>query len=327
MVHEKRSIRDFSLALLALVAALAALFVFTAFMAARIAAAHPPSGVFVDVSGGRLHLIDLKPAGPPRGTIVLLHGASGNSADLIGPLAPALVAAGFRVIAPDRPGHGWSDRPDGAGDASPARQADLIAEALGKMAAGPVIVLGHSLAGALAANFALDHANITAGLVLVSPVTHPWPGGIAWYYAPASSPLFGPFFTRLFTLPVGLLVMPAAIDEVFSPQSPPPDFIARTGVQLVLRPDEFQANAQDVAGLYDFVVAQSKRMKDIRIPTAIIAGDSDKVVYTSIHAVNSAREIPGATLEILPGVGHSPHQVMPEKVVATVLSVAARLVW
>ena len=103
---------------------------FTAVMAARIAARHPPQGQFVPVEGGHIHLVDLRPQGPPRGTILLLHGASGNLADMTQPLAPALQAAGFRVVAPDRPGHGWSDRIGGPDAASPAQQAKVLRAAL-----------------------------------------------------------------------------------------------------------------------------------------------------------------------------------------------------
>ncbi len=61
--------------------------------------------------------------GPPDGTpVVLLHGASGNLHDMRIALGDRL-AAHDRVILIDRPGHGWSDRPGGAADARPARQA------------------------------------------------------------------------------------------------------------------------------------------------------------------------------------------------------------
>eukprot|EP01037_Dinobryon_pediforme_P012077 gene12077-12167_t len=316
--------RIFILVFLFIAIVSAGLVAFTELRSNQISRAHPPQGEFITIAGGRLHLVDLRPAGQERGTVLLLHGASGNLADVVGPLAPGLLAAGFRVIAPDRPGHGWSDRPDGEQDASPARQADIIIEALRTIGVQSVIVVGHSWSGALATNMALDHKAFTRGLVLLSPVTHPWPGGIAWYYAPAASPLLGWLFTHTLTLPAGLLTMPAAIREVFSPQLPPDNFIEETGVSLVLRPDEFQANAQDVAGLFDFVTKQSPRLGEITAPTAIIAGDSDRVVFTSIHSVQTQRQIAGATLEIEASVGHSPHHSVPDKVVATIITVAAR---
>lgn len=297
---------------------------FSVVESARISAAYPPSGRFMAVPGGRLHYTERRPDGAARGIILLLHGASGNQADLMLPLGDRLAAAGFRVIAVDRPGHGWSDRPEGEADASPARQALLIRAGLRTLGIERAIVLGHSWSGALAVNFALDHAAFTDGLVLVAPVTHPWSTGIAWYYAWAGSPVAGPLFNALLTMPVGLLSIEAGLRSVFAPQAPPPDYAARTGVYLLLRPSEFTANAQDVGRLAPFVAGQAPRMGAITAPTAIVTGDHDGVVWTALHSFGSHRDIPGSSLTVLPGVGHSPHWAAPDRVVAAVLEVADR---
>ncbi|UDL93188.1 alpha/beta hydrolase [Lichenihabitans sp. PAMC28606] len=302
----------------------AGLFGFSMIEASRIAAQYPATGSFMPVSGGRLHYTERRPDGPSRGTVILLHGATGNQADVMLPLGDRLAALGFRVIAPDRPGHGWSDRPDGESDASPARQATLIRQGLESLGIHHAIVLGHSWSGALAVNFALDQADFTDGLVLVAPVTHPWPGGVAWYYGPAASPSIGPIFNHVLTMPVGLTMLDAGVRSVFEPQAPPPDFANRTGVYLVLRPSEFTANAQDVFHLEDFVEQQAPRMGRITAPTAIVTGDSDSVVLTRLHSYGSERDIPGATLKVLAGVGHSPHWADPASVVAAIVSVADR---
>ncbi len=318
--------RALGTAVLAGAGALGSLAGFSGVAAARIERSHPPEGRFAPLpGGGRLHLTERVPAGRPRGTAVLIHGASGNQADVMLPLGDRLAARGFRVLAPDRPGHGWSDRPGGAADASPARQAALIRQGLAGLGVDRAVVLGHSLAGAVATNFALDQADFTAGLVLAAPVTHPWPGGdVAWYYAPAASPWVGPLFDRTLTLPLGLLLIDAGIRAVFAPQPPPPDYRARTGLDLLLRPADFLANAQDVTHLYDFVSAQAPRMGSIAVPVAIVTGDRDGVVLSRLHSVESARAIPGATLTVLPGVGHSPHWADPDAVVARVEEVAGR---
>ena len=290
---------------------------FAAVETARIERLNPPQGRFVAVGAWRLHYTERQPRGPAIGTVLLLHGASGNQADVMLALGDRLAARGFRVIAPDRPGHGWSDRPDGEADASPARQAVLIRQGLRAIGIGHAIVLGHSWSGALAVDFALDQADFTDGLVLVAPVTHPWPGGVAWYYGPAASPLLGPIFTRLVALPVGLLSLGAGVVAVFAPAAAPPDYAARTELALLLRPREFMANAQDVAHLKAYVEVQAPRMGGLKVPTAIVTGDRDGVVLTRLHSFGSLRDM-------LPGVGHSPHWADPDAVVEAVLEVARR---
>ncbi len=105
---------------------------------AAIEASHPPRGVMVPVPGGRLHLIDRRPAGRESGRLpaVLVHGASGNACDMTLELFASL-ARERRVIAVDRLGHGWSGRPGGLSDADPARQAQLILSGLRRIGALP----------------------------------------------------------------------------------------------------------------------------------------------------------------------------------------------
>jgi pimeloyl-ACP methyl ester carboxylesterase len=224
----------------------------------------------------------------------------------------------------NRPGSGWSDRIGGAGAASPATQARVIREALGNMGIARAIVVGHSWAGALALNLALDHADLVAGLALLAPLSHPWPGaGISWYYRPATWPVLGRFLVWTVTTPAGLLLMKPTLSVVFAPQSPPAGYLDRSRIPLVLRPRPFRTNAEDVAGLYRFVARQSRRYGAIRAPTAIVSGDADTIVWTNLHSRSLEREIPGARLVVLPGVGHMPHHAAPDIVVREIEGVAA----
>ncbi len=286
----------------------------TRIVAARVATANPPLGRFVEIPGGRLHLIEAGPASAP--TIVLLHGASGSASDSMGALG-ARLAERYRVIAFDRPGHGWSDRitPEAA---SPAVQARLIREGLRAMGVERPIVVGHSFSGAVATAFALDHPDALSGLVLLSPVSHPWPGGeITWYYGPATS-WWGRLFTRTLTTPLGALVFDGAANAVFRPQAAPPNYVERAQARLVLRPSAFEANARDIAGLHDFVQRQSSRYGAIGVPTVIVSGDADRIVWTHLHSRALEREIPGARLVVIPGMGHMPHWTAVDTMAAVI---------
>jgi pimeloyl-ACP methyl ester carboxylesterase len=275
-----------------------------------------------------LHIFEAAPAAPSSAqfltNVVLLHGASANGADMMLALGPLLVRAGFRVIAPDRPGHGWSDRPGGRADAVPARQAVLIRQALTQLGIERAIFVGFSWSGSLACNFALDHPDLTQGLVLLAPVTHPWPGAISWYYALAAAPILGAIFAWIIAMPVGLISFQAAIRAVFAPSPPLRHYAERTAALLALRPKEFTANAQDIAGLRAFVTGQAPRLSMINLPTAIVAGDLDRIVWTSLHSYSSARAIPNARLAIIAGAGHLIHYAEPDAVIAAVTDVARR---
>lgn len=303
---------------IALVAILGIGATITAVGVAQLERAHRPAGRLVPVAGGRLHVVDLAPARPSDAPpIVLLHGASGNLEDQRLTLGNAL-AARHRVILIDRPGHGYSDRPGGRSDASPGRQAALIAQALARLGVSRAIVVGHSWAGALAAALALDFPERVAGLALLAPVTHPWPGGIFWYNRLASTPVIGRLFVETWAFPLGSLLVARAVDSVFEPQLPPADYVRRAATRLVLRPPEFIANAQDMAALKAFVTAQAPRYGEIAAPTVIISGDRDTTVGLEIHSRVAATLIPGAKLIVLPGIGHMPHHVAADAIVAAI---------
>ena len=308
----------------ALALVVAGLALFTAWRARAIEARFPPRGDLVALDGGTIHIVERAALGAGRGAILLMHGASGNHADMLNALGDPLAARGFRVLAVDRPGHGWSARFVGRKASSPEIQAELIRAALARGGVTRAIVVGHSLAGAVALAMALNAVDFVRGLVLLSPVSHPWPGGVAFYYRLAANPWVGAIFRRLLVLPIGQRKLPGAVVSVFAPNPAPVDYIEAAGLPLVLRPAHYKANAEDVVALKANVAALCRRYGEIRAPTSIVTGDRDKIVYAHIHSAGCARDIAGSVLTTLKGVGHSPHYSAPDAVIAAILDVAAR---
>lgn len=281
-------------------------------------------GAYVEVQGGRLHVVTLQPRGKPSGrTLLLLHGASGNLRDLELSIGRRL-AERHRVILVDRPGHGRSDRLGGREMASPARQADAIAEALDRMGVGRTVVVGHSWSGALATNLALDHPSYVAGLALLSPATHPYPGGSGWYNDVAVTPILGDIFVAAVVGPLGRARFAEGVAATFKPRDPPPYYAERTEAMLLLRPSEFKANAEDLVGLKPFVTRQAPRYDAIPVPTVIVTADKDPVVSPDIHSRALHRQIRGSKLVVLDGVGHMPHWNATDRVVAEIEAIAAK---
>jgi len=289
--------------------------------AQSIARAHPPAGRFLMVDGVRLHILDEGTAKPGEPALVLIHGASDNLEDWRVALGDRL--RDRRVIMIDRPGLGWSDGPAVDGGKRLARQATLIHDALTRLNAGRVVMVAHSLGGALALNYALTYRDGLAGLVLLSPVTHPWIGGVALYYNLVAMPVVGPLFAYTLAYPLSQLFIDAGIGAAFTPQPVPDRYRAQAAIDLGLRPHVFLENARDVAALNAFVTAQQPRYGEITVPTAILAGDSDIVVSSGQHARALAAQLPHAALTIFEDVGHMPHHFAPDRVVAAMMAISA----
>jgi pimeloyl-ACP methyl ester carboxylesterase len=169
--------RKISMISIILVAALVTLALLTQAGVFVLERTYPPRGQTVAVAGASLNVVDLGRRDASLPPIVLLHGASSNL-EVMRPLAERL-AVHHRVILIDRPGHGGSTRGRVA-DSTPQVQARMIVDALDKLVVGSAIIVVHSLAGAIGARMALDHAAHVAGLVMLAPVTHPWRGGVGW---------------------------------------------------------------------------------------------------------------------------------------------------
>jgi pimeloyl-ACP methyl ester carboxylesterase len=281
-----------------------------------------PDGRLVEVRGGRLHVVALGRA-DGRPPILLLHGASGNLRDMQLSIGETL-SRRHRVILVDRPGHGRSDRLGGREMASPARQADAIVEALDRLGVKRVVAVGHSWSGALATNLALDHPTRVAGLVTLSGALHPYPGGAAWYNEIAATPLLGDIFTGTVVGPVGRKQFDAGVRSTFRPKEPPPDYIARTEAELLLRPAEFKANAEDLVDLKGFLKRQAPRYGEIRVPTTIITADKDGVVSPELHSRALHEQVAGSKLVVLKDAGHMPHWTEKARVVAEIEALAAK---
>lgn len=283
---------------------------------------NPPVGTFAAVNGAKLHHVHVQgPVDPALPPVVFIHGASGNLKDQMLPLRP-LLEGKAEMLFLDRPGHGWSER-GGPGNATPAGQARTIAALMDSLGIGPAIIVGHSFGGAVAGALALERPDKVKGLVFLSAASHPWPGRkTSWYYPIAAHPVWGPLFANIIALPAGLQRMERGLACVFSPNAVPADYRAATSVELVLRPVNFRHNAQDVESLYDHTVAAAQRYPSIKVPTLVVSGDSDTVVYEEIHSLGLARDIPGAKLVWIEGLGHKPDHVAPDLVVAAIGAVS-----
>ena len=124
----------------------------------------PPGQMFL--VGGHAMRIDCRGSGSP--TIVLDAGL-GNDGLIWGGVQPAL-AKTTRVCSYDRAGFGWSDA------LPPPRDADHIATELhGLLAAahitGPVVLMGHSIAGMYIRDYATRYPENVAGLIFVDAST------------------------------------------------------------------------------------------------------------------------------------------------------------
>ena len=181
----------------------------------------------------------------------------------------------------------------------------MLRNLLDRLAVDRAIVVGHSWGGTLATTFALDHPQRVAGLVLLSPPTHPFLRNITWLYAALATPFLGWLFARTLALPFAAAAFRFGVRAPFRPQAPPRKYLKRSAAFLLLRPATFLANARDVAGLEEFLARQVARYGALTAPTIIITGDRDHVVSPRGSRDGAGRL--GAGRQTHRTAGHRPH--------------------
>ena len=97
---------------------------------------------------------------------MLIHGLTANADDWES-TANALAPAGFRVLAPDLPGHGQSSAPKDPTAYQMASIADLLHGLAVALDLVPAVIVGNSMGGAIAQEYALRHRGDVTALVLV----------------------------------------------------------------------------------------------------------------------------------------------------------------
>lgn len=267
-----------------------------------VEAAYPPMGETVAVNGSDVHVI--RAGTPGAAPVLMIHGASANAREFTHTLAPRLESDHFVMMA-DRPGHGYSERPDEGYRLGV--QAAQMAGVIEQMAGGaPAVVVGHSFGGAVALRLALDRPDLVKGLVLSAPVSHDWGGGgEAWYNSIAAAPLLGPVFSQLTPI-VGPRQVKTGVDSVFDPAPAPEGYYEASAIGLLFRPPNFRANAKDVSELREELAAQEVRYGELEMPIIVFSGAGDTVIKPQLH-VGKLKHQTDVELVALADEGHMPH--------------------
>ncbi|MBP1859049.1 alpha/beta fold hydrolase [Rhizobium herbae] len=298
-------------------------FGFSSYKAAAFEKDNPNTGELIDVGGYRMNSVYVpRPKSADLPTLVFIHGASANLRDPMVAFRDKLEGRADMLFL-DRPGLGFSER-GGPQNAYPDGQADAIAALMKKRGIKKAIIISHSFGGAIAATFALNHKDMVAGLLFLSPATHPWPGGIEWYYDVTRTPVLGWLFATLIAPPAGLAAIDKATKAVFAPNPRPDGYIEETAAYLAIRPRAFRNNAIDIANLLEYVKRVSPRYREIKAPTAIITGDADRVVLPEIHSRQLHEDITGSTLLRIHNLGHKPDYIVTDLAIAAIETLAGK---
>ncbi len=267
---------------------------------------HPEHSWFTRIGGVRIHYQDAGDENAP--VLILIHGFISSTliwSDVFLPLAEA----GYRVIALDLPGYGYSDKP-ADGRYTIDSQAYAVIGLMNRLEIDEATIVGASYGGAVAATVALDYPERVSRLVLIGAVTNDEPMKKLLPRV-AQLPVLGDVVTPLFL--GSRWVLRKRMQDIYRRSGKPMDerkLAARH--HLLSAADSHRAMLRTIRRWHANRITRDAHL--IRRPTLILWGEYDRHIPLS-DGVRLREAINGSRLIVFRNCGHLPQAEQPEKFV------------
>lgn len=267
------------------------------------ARAHWPNAAhsrFENAGGLNWHVQDLGD-GP---VLLLVHGTGASTHSWAG-LAP-LLAAHYRVIAPDLPGHGFTELGSARRSSLPG-MADGLAGLLTQLEVVPQLVVGHSAGAAVLARMCLDRRIAPAALISLNGALLPLRGLAGHLFAPAAKLLaMFPAVPRLFSWRAADRRMVTRL--LRDTGSTPPAEMIDLYQRLVRSPRHLSGTLRMMAN-WD-LEPLARELFRIAPLLYLVACENDRTIPAS-ETRRLHRLLPDSHLIPVPGLGHLGHEEAP----------------
>lgn len=270
---------------------------------------HPEYSWFTHVHGVRIHFQEAGNENAPP--IILIHGFISSNLIWSHVLRP-LAEAGFRAIAPDLPGYGYSDKPADA-QYTIAEQARAVIGFMDRLGIAKAVIAGASYGGAVAATIALDFPERVEKLILVGAVTN--------------DDAKRKFLLRVSCLPlIGDVATPLFLGSRWILRKRMEDMYRRMGRPINEKMVASRHHLLETANTHRAMIRTARRWSANRIereaslirrPTLLVWGDQDTHIPIE-NAFKLRDAIPKSKLIVFRNCGHLPPAEAPAKFVEAV---------
>ncbi|AOG04839.1 alpha/beta fold hydrolase BchO [Bosea sp. RAC05] len=268
---------------------------------------HRAASRFVEAGGLSWHVQEMG-QGP---TLLLLHG-TGASTHSWRDLLP-LLARDFHVVAPDLPGHGFTEAPERDRLSLPAMARGLTA-LLGKLGVEPEGIVGHSAGAAIAMQMVLTGAVAPSCLISLNGALLPFKG-VASQLFPSVARLLvlNPLVPRLFAWRAGST---EAVTQLLEGMGSRLDARGQDLYQRLFSNRVHVASTLGMMANWD-LEALGRSFGRLDLPVLLVVGAGDRAVPPG-DARAVAQRLPEARIETLPGAGHLVHEEKPGDIAALI---------
>lgn len=240
-------------------------------------------------------------------TLLLLHG-TGSSLHSFRELLP-LLAARYRVVAVDLPGHGDSVLHD-ARALSLSGMAHALAVLLSELKCAPHIIVGHSAGAALGARLLLDQLCNAALLISINGAFVPFGGPLGQFFSPVAKVLASN--TVLSQIIARRARAPEAVERLLRSTGSVIDAQYVDGYRRLFRSKTHVAATLGMMAKWDLWTLQ-RDLPRLAAALVLLVGDRDQTVPPA-QADEVAADVTGARVVALTRLGHLAHEEAPQVV-------------
>lgn len=256
---------------------------------------------FVTAAGLRWHVQELG-----EGPVALLVHGTGAATHSWRALAPAL-AKSFRVLAPDLPGHGFTERPRNARMTLPGMGASLRG-LLDALELEPDLLVGHSAGAAIGVRMVIDGRARPKLVVGLNGAFFPFRGVAARFLAPVAR-----LFSRTSIAPLIVSARardPANVERLIQGTGSTLDAEGAELYRRLVRKPSHVAAALAMMASWD-LSTMAHDLRRLDVPLLLLTGERDRAVEPR-ESERAARRAPRARVASMPGLGHLAHEEAPE---------------
>lgn len=264
--------------------------------------ASPKIGTTIRIGGEQIHMLESGRAG--ENPVVLLHGCGSIAEEVMMPFS----GSGLHIIAPDRPGYGFSSAL-AAGERGPRGQSFWLERFFDALDLKNAVLAAHSIGCAAALHLAARRPDLVKGLFLISPCCRPVPFKPFIVLRSAVAPFVGPVIRQHVIARWSSYFLERGLRASSCPNA--------VTAELLTLPAMHVVNAASIATMAEELWAFNSDMQALEnlpadLPVSVLFGREDRIIDPGWHLGWFHERHLALSVELLDGVGHMPHHVAPD---------------
>lgn len=274
----------------------------------------PRIGTIIETGREQIHMLESGTAsGAP---VVFLHGCGSVAEEVMMPFS----ASGFRIIAPDRPGYGFTPALP-VGERGPLGQSFWLERFLEALGLENVVLAAHSIGSAAALHLAARRPDLVSGLFLISPCCRPVPFKPFLVLRSAVAPMIGPVIRQHVIARWSAYFLDRGLRASSFPNQVSPQLLGLSAMHVVTAAS-IQTMAEELWAFNGDMAPLTSLPADL--PVSVLFGREDRIIEPGWHLGWLHERHPALSVELLDGVGHMPHHVAPDIALGMLGDLSAR---